>query len=110
MADNYRRAAVLAGQLADELVDEACAAGVELPRGLVGEEELRPVRERRADRDPLLLPSRELRGQRAPPVRETDALEELVRPAKPLRARRAGQAGWTPTSSRAVRSGSRERE
>jgi hypothetical protein len=49
---------VLAGELADELVDEPCARGVELSRRLVGEEELWAVGERGADGDALLLAAR----------------------------------------------------
>jgi len=83
---------VLAGELADELVDAAGARGVELPGGLVGEQDPRPVGERGTDRDPLLFASGELSWARAPLVRKPDALEQFIRAALPLVARRACQA------------------
>src|SRR5439155_2420708 len=60
--------------------------GVELTGRLVGDEESRPVGERGANRDPLLLAARELRRQRAAAVEQTDAFEQAVREALADRA------------------------
>ena len=86
MADDERRRAHLAGEAADERVDLRRVRGVELAGRLVGDEEPRPVRERRTDRDALLLAAGELRGQRIAPVEEADALEQVVGDALPLHA------------------------
>jgi hypothetical protein len=83
---------MLAHELGEHVVDLVGGGGVELARRLVGEEHLRPVGERRAKCDALLLaagqlcrPALALRG-------ETDALQQLIRTAQALRARRAAQA------------------
>ena len=71
---------------AERRVDLVGGGGVELAGRLVGEEHARPVGERGAQRDALLLAAGELRG---PPValrREADPLEQLVGPAQALRA------------------------
>ena len=66
VADEHGRRAELARERADQLVDLRRVRGVELAGRLVGDEELRPVRERRADRDALLLAARELRRAARP--------------------------------------------
>ena len=60
VADEDGGAALVARELADQVVEQRGALGVELARRLVGEEEPRPVRERGADGDALLLAAREL--------------------------------------------------
>src|SRR5207244_4703994 len=69
------------------LVDECRVRRVELAGRLVGEQQARAVRERRADGDPLLLAARELARPGASLLREPDALEQVVRPAQPLASR-----------------------
>jgi hypothetical protein len=83
---------VLACKLADELVDESGARGVELPGRLVRKEELRPVGERGTHGDALLLAAGELGRPRAPFVGKPDALEQLVGPPLSLVARRPREA------------------
>ena len=82
MADEDRGAALLARKLTDQLVDARSAVGVELPSRLVGEEEARPVRERGADRDTLLLATGKLGRPRPTLLLETHALEQLVCPCQ----------------------------
>jgi len=55
VADNERRASLLAGQLCDQVEHLACGGRVELPRRLVGDQQVRAACERRAERDALLL-------------------------------------------------------
>ena len=78
MADENRRRADLARESADQVVDLRGVPGVELARGLVGNEELRTVDERSTDRHALLLPAGELRRQRISPVEQPDTLEQRV--------------------------------
>src|SRR5215510_4076371 len=63
----------------DEEVDDLVArAAVEIPRGLVGEEDRGIVGERARDRHALLLPSRQLRRIVMAARRETDLREERI--------------------------------
>jgi hypothetical protein len=78
VADDDGGAALLARQLTEQLVDERRIDRVELTGRLIREQELRAVRERGADGDPLLLSTRKLAGAAQALVCETDALEELV--------------------------------
>src|SRR5207244_504759 len=59
---------------------------------LVGEEEPRPVGERRADGDSLLFAAGELGRSRAALVSEADTVEELVGPRQALSPGNAAQA------------------
>src|SRR5687768_8238019 len=54
------------------------AGGVEVSRGLVGEEYSRRIRESARERNTLLLAARELHGEMVPPLLEPNALEELT--------------------------------
>ena len=103
MADEHRRRAGVARERADQRVDLRGVRGVELSGRLVGDEEPRPVRERGADRDALLLPARELARKRVAPVEQADALEQpCPRVAlAPRRGRRRAARAAAPTSSRA---------
>ena len=78
-----------------ERVDLRRVRRVELAGRLVGDEEPRPVRERGAERDALLLAAGELARERVAPVEQADALEQRVGGALALgaRRRRAGRAG-----------------
>src|SRR5205823_5950922 len=60
-------------------------------RRFVGEEDLRAMRQRSAERDALLLASGELSRAAVALRAEPDAVEELVRPPTALRARQAVQ-------------------
>ena len=73
--DDHRRRTRVAREVADRVVDALRVHGVELARRLVGDEEPRPVRQRRAERDALLLSPRQLVGTRVALVREVDALQ-----------------------------------
>src|SRR5581483_11881576 len=66
--------------------------GVQLAGRLVGEEHLRSMRERSAERDALLLAAGELRRVPVALRSEADAFEQLVCAAQALRARRPAQA------------------
>jgi len=59
VADDHDRAALRRRELADRLVDAARVPLVQLTGRLVGEEEPRPVGERCAESDALLLAARE---------------------------------------------------
>ena len=85
MTHEHRRALVLAHELADEVVHLVGALRVELTCRLVGEEDAGLVRERRAQRDALLLAAGELAWAAVALRREADALEQLVRACKPSR-------------------------
>src|SRR5215211_4821613 len=61
----------------EELHDPDGRVGVEVPRGLVADEERRVVDERARDRDALLLSARELVGVRVRLVREADHVQDL---------------------------------
>ena len=93
MADDHRRRADLSDELADQRVDLRRADGVELARRLVGYEQLRLVRERRTDRNALLLAAGELARERVAAVEQADALEKAVGDALALRAAHAEKRG-----------------
>ena len=97
VADEKRRRSVLRDELGEEREHLARRLLVEVAGRLVRDEELRPVRERGAERDPLLLAARELARQRIGAIEEADPLEQLAR------ARRAASAG----TSRRGRAGAR---
>ncbi len=79
VADDEGGAARLAHELGDQREHVARGRRVELARRLVGDQERGPARERRAQRDPLLLAAGELARMRVAAVAEPDALEQLVR-------------------------------
>ena len=76
VADDDGRRALLAGELGDQAVDGVGVVRVQLAGGLVGEQQVGPVRERGAERDPLLLAAGEARGPVVEPVAEADSLEQ----------------------------------
>src|SRR6187431_2591413 len=78
-----RRNALAANELADDLHDRPRVRGVELARGLVGDQELGPIGERAHDRHSLLLTARELVGPVAGAASEPDELEELANALRP---------------------------
>ncbi len=79
MADDDRCRAPFADERAEQLVDDASGRGVQLTRRLVGDQQRRPVHERGAECDPLLLATRELLGPCAQLVTEPDPLEQGAR-------------------------------
>ncbi len=83
---------MLAHELGEHVVDLVGGGGVELAGRLVGEEHLRAVGERGAQRDPLLLAAGELRRPARSLVGQPDALEQLVGAPKPFGARGAAEA------------------
>ena len=97
VADDERRHALLARELGQELVDGGGARLVELAGRLVGDQQPRPVRERGAERDPLLLAAGELarvarlRGRAGRPARAARARARAARrsgmPCEPERHR-----------------------
>ena len=101
---------MLAHELAEHLVDLVGSRGVELAGRLVREEHARPVGERRAERNALLLAARQLAR---PPVAlraEPDALEQLVGArAAALRRGAPRRPSWSATSRRAESSGASAR-
>ena len=106
VADHERRRTLLVHELADQGVDERRGGRIQLARGLVGEQQPRAMRERRAQRDPLLLAAREAPGQLVRAVAEADAIEQQ----KPARSRRSAvgvprRASGSSIASRQVRSG-----
>ena len=84
VAHEHRRTAVLAHELGQQLVDAAGGGTVELAGRLVGQEHLRPVRERGAERDPLLLAARQLARLSVSLLGEPDPVEQFVRAPQAL--------------------------
>ena len=83
VGDHDHGRAVGPRELRDQPAHRVGRRGVELAGRLVGEQQLRTVRERRAQRDALSLASGELRGERIEPVAETGRLKQRDR-ARPL--------------------------
>ena len=75
---------VLAHELGEHVVHLVGLLAVQLAGRLVGEEYARPVSERGAERDALLLAARQLARFAAALVGEADALEQLVCAARAL--------------------------
>ncbi len=92
VADDDGRAAVLAHQLGEHVVDLVCGRGVELAGRLVGEEHRRAVRQGGAQRNSLLLSAGELARAARAFVGEPDPLEQRVGAAQALGASLAAQA------------------
>src|SRR5581483_4660165 len=84
VADEDRRRADFARELADQRVDLRRVRCIELAGRLVGDEEARGVCERGADGDALLLAARELARQRVRPAGEPHPLEQPRSHALPL--------------------------
>ena len=87
VADDHERRPAAGDQLAEQAVDGARRARVELARRLVGQQQRRRVGERRAGRDALLLAARERRGRVVGAVCESHAVEQR-QSARPALARR----------------------
>ena len=78
VADDERRASLLAGQLGDQVEHLSCGGRVELTRRLVGDQQVRAACKRGAERDALLLAARELAGMRVAAAGQADPREQLV--------------------------------
>ena len=107
VADDDGRRALLAGELGDQAVDGVGVLGVQLAGGLVCEQQVRPVRERGAERDPLLLAAGEARGPVVEPVAQADPLQQPRR--RGARFRAAGTVELEPEAYR-LRAGEVGRE
>ncbi len=120
VGDHHDRHAELLVHALERIEHQRRRLAVELGRRLVGEQDLRQVRERDGDRDALLLAARELPGPVVRAVGEPDHLEQLARrPAgggdlHPARGRgephvlhaRSGRApGCAPSPARRTRPG-----
>ena len=75
VGDHDHRGLVVPVETPEDLHDLVPHLGVEVARGLVGQEELGAPDDRPGDRDPLLLPAGELRGEVVHARGETYALE-----------------------------------
>ena len=82
MGDHHDGLAEVVDRLAHEREDLGTGAGVEVAGGLVGEDDLGPAEQRAADRDPLLLPTRELGRTVREAVAEADGLHDGVEPGR----------------------------
>ena len=105
VADDHGRAAMLPHELREHVVHLVGGRAVELAGRLVGEEDLRPVSERGAERDALLLAARELgRVARRASLRGRPA-RAARRPAAGARAARcrAGRAAARRARARSAR-------
>ena len=80
----------LAVEVGEELEDLVAGLRVERARGLVGEQQRRPVGERAGDRDALPLAAGERGRQDLRLLGDADLLEQLERALAPLLARHAG--------------------
>ncbi len=92
VADDHRRARVLAHELGERPVHLVGGCRVELAGRFVGEEDAGAVRERRAQRDALLLATGELSRQPVALRREPDTFEQLVGSPQPVGRRCAAQS------------------
>ena len=92
VADDERGRSPFADEVGDQLVDGLRACGVELSRGLVRQQKPGTMRERRAERDALLLSAGERRRPIVEPVSEPDLVEQGGR----------GRAGLRPGSAEQV--------
>ena len=77
VAHDDRRGTLLGYELGQEREHLAGGVRVEVARGLVGDEELRAIGQRGAERDALLLSARELGRPGVGAVEQPDALEQL---------------------------------
>ena len=87
----HDRRAALAREPREEQRDGERVRLVEARRRLVGEEHLRPRRERTRDRDPHLLAGREAPDPLLGPLREPDGRERLDRERRRVRRRDSAQ-------------------
>ena len=78
VTDENRRRAVLRRERREKRQNLACRLLVEIAGRLVGDEEPGPMRDRRAQRDSLLLSARELARQRVGTIGQANSLEELA--------------------------------
>ncbi len=85
VTDDERRDTLLPGELCEERVDGCGAHLVELAGGLVRNQQARPVRQRGAEGDPLLLATGELAREGTSPVAQADSLEQAVSARETLR-------------------------
>ena len=76
VTDDERRHSLLPCELGEEVVDGRRVQLVELAGRLVRDQEARPVGERGAQRDPLLLAAGQLAGMGVCPVEQADPLEQ----------------------------------
>jgi hypothetical protein len=79
MADDDGGRTLAPDELADLPVDDRSVRRVELAGRFVGEEERRPVCDRGADRDPLLLAAGKLARVRVRPIRQAGPFQQLER-------------------------------
>ncbi len=91
VADDDERRPAPRHELAEQAVDDARGARVELPGRLVGEQQRGRVGERGAAGDALLLAARERRGRIVGAIGEAHAVEQRERVAPPLALRRASE-------------------
>ena len=89
VADHERRASLLAGQLGDQVEHLARRCRIELPRRLVGDQQVWAARERSAERDALLLAAGELTRMRVAAAGQAHPGEQLVRA-------RVAPGAWLP--------------
>ena len=84
VAHDHRGRPLLGDELVEDRVHTCGRGSVELAGGLVGDEQPRAVRERGAQRDPLLLAARELPRSCGSTVEQSDPLEQLAGASSPL--------------------------
>ena len=112
VADEDERRAGLGDRGGERVVDVGRGLGVQLAGRLVREHQRRPVRQRRADRDPLRLAAgqrvRPARGQmpEPQPVERRERLLVRVRRDRPASRRCSATLASTSSSGRSVRRGS----
>ena len=86
MAHDHDGGFALARQRRHEVVDDPCVLCIELTRRFVCEKQARSMRNGCANRDPLLLSSRQLSGTRISFLSKTHPLEELDCAALPVKS------------------------
>ena len=103
MGHDYHRLAALAIEALDRLQHPFGRARIQFARRFVRQQDRRVVDQRPRDRNPLLLPARELHGPVAHPAAQADLLQQRCASCRAEAASRPAYRAASSTFSRAFR-------